>query len=80
MGAAGQRRQAVHMPQSGFDMERIGRAVLGRYWRAASPEQRAEFLRLFEDFVVRVYAGRLSADSGETLEVGATRLRDDRDA
>jgi phospholipid transport system substrate-binding protein len=73
-------REFRSLLQSGFDMERIGRAVLGRYWRAASPEQRAEFLRLFEDFVVRVYAGRLSADSGETLEVGATRLRDDRDA
>lgn len=64
--------------QSGFDMERIGRAVLGRHWRSAAPEQRVEFLRLFEDFVVAAYVDRLSAYSSETLEIGAAHLQGDR--
>lgn len=66
--------------QSGFDLERIGRAVLGRHWRSATPEQRVEFLRLFEDFVVAAYADRPSAYAGQTLEVGAAHVRDDGNA
>src|SRR5918994_194888 len=30
-------REFRSLLQSGFDMERIGRAVLGRYWRGATP-------------------------------------------
>lgn len=59
----------------GFDMPLIGRAVLGRYWHAATAEQREEFVELFEDFVVRFYGDRLSAYSGETLELGAAHVR-----
>jgi ABC-type transporter MlaC component len=34
-----------------------------------------EFVELFEDFVVCFYGHRLSADSGETLELGAAHVR-----
>jgi phospholipid transport system substrate-binding protein len=73
-------REFRSLLQSGFDMERIGRAVLGRYWRSATPEQRAEFLKLFEEFVVLFYADRLSDYSGETLQIGKAHVRGDRDA
>ena len=32
-----------------FDVPGIGRFVLGRYWNQATEEQRAEFVKLFED-------------------------------
>ena len=73
-------REFRSLLRSGFDMERIGRAVLGRYWRSATPEQRAEFLQLLEEFVVLFYADRLSDYSGETLRTGKARVRGDRDA
>ena len=64
---------------SGFDVPLIGRYVLGRHWRRASPVERDEFLTLFEDFVVATYARRLGGYSGETLAIGATRsLGEDR--
>lgn len=53
-----------------FDIDEIGRFVLGIHWRNASPEQRASYLREFETYVVRTYAERLSEYSGEQLEVG----------
>jgi phospholipid transport system substrate-binding protein len=56
-----------------FDMERIGRFVLGRYWRKASEAQRAEFHRLFEDMTVISYSQRLSQYGGESLKVGGVR-------
>ncbi len=56
-----------------FDVDAIGRIVLGRYWRRATPTQRAEYLRLFQEFIVAIYASRLSKYSGETLQVTAAR-------
>ena len=73
-------REFRSLLRSGFDMERIGRAVLGRYWRSATPEQCAEFLQLLEEFVVLFYADRLSDYSGETLRTGKAHVRGDRDA
>ncbi len=35
-----------------FDVERIGRFTLGKHVRRADEKQLAEFLRLFEDFIV----------------------------
>ena len=53
----------------GFEMKMIARAVLGRNWRRASPEQRAEFLSLFSDYVVKTYAKRLGAFTGQSLRI-----------
>ena len=44
---------------NGFDLRTIGRFILGRYWRRATPEQRREFELLFEDYIVATYAARL---------------------
>jgi phospholipid transport system substrate-binding protein len=47
--------------------------VLGRFWRQATDQQKAEFRKLFEDYVVKSYANRLSQYSGETLSIKETR-------
>lgn len=52
-----------------FDVPAIGRFVLGRHWKAASDAERTEFLKLFEDFIVRSYAVRFAGYSGETFSV-----------
>jgi phospholipid transport system substrate-binding protein len=52
-----------------FDVPAIGRFVLGRHWRIATEVERAEFLTLFEDFIVRSYAVRFAGYSGETFAV-----------
>lgn len=63
----------------GFDTQTIGRFVLGRYWNTATPEQQQEYLRLFADMIVGVYANRFSEYSGEELEILGTRAEGDRD-
>jgi phospholipid transport system substrate-binding protein len=55
-----------------FDMAAISRFVLGRYWRTASDAQRAEFQRLFEDFVVSAYSTRFSEYRGEAFRVAGS--------
>lgn len=59
--------------QKNFDFDGIARFVLGRYWRVATPEQQAEYLKLFGDYIVGIYANRFSQYSGETLSVGNVR-------
>lgn len=60
----------------GFDLPLIGRYALGRFWRKATPAQRGEYVKLFEDFIVTTYAARLGEYSGETLQVVSSRAVD----
>jgi phospholipid transport system substrate-binding protein len=48
-----------------FDIPGIGQFVLGLHWRRATPEQRREFLALFEDFIVKSYAKQFGEYSGD---------------
>ncbi|MDA0261525.1 MAG: ABC transporter substrate-binding protein [Proteobacteria bacterium] len=56
-----------------FDLRSLGRFILGRHWRRATPDERKEFDQLFEDYVVATYASRLGQYHGETLIVGEAR-------
>lgn len=58
---------------SKFDMQTIGRFALGRYWQTASPEQRKEYLKLFQHMTVEVYSQRFRDYQGQTLEVRGSR-------
>jgi phospholipid transport system substrate-binding protein len=65
--------------RTNFDIERIGRFTLGKHVRRADEQQMAEFLRLFEDFIVVTYASRFSEYSGETFSVRSVRSAPGRD-
>ena len=56
-----------------FDVPVLARFVLGRYWNVASEEQRAEFTKLFEDYIAIAYATRLAEYSGEQFKVISSR-------
>lgn len=56
-----------------FDMPRISRFVLGRYWLAASAQEKEVFQKLLPDYVARSYSNRFANYSGETLKVTASR-------
>jgi phospholipid transport system substrate-binding protein len=59
--------------RTGFHLEVIGKFVLGRYSRAADQSERAEFGRLFEDYIVASYARHFSEYGGERLVVDGGR-------
>jgi phospholipid transport system substrate-binding protein len=56
-----------------FDVPGIGRFVLGRYWRAATPQEQQEFLTLFQEYIVRAYSTRLGEYGGEPFRVTGAR-------
>lgn len=77
---AARERRFHDMFVNSFDVPAIGRFVLGRYWRTASEAQRAEFLKLFEDMIVKTYTGRFSEYKGESFVVVGSRADGDNNA
>ncbi|HZF36702.1 MAG TPA: ABC transporter substrate-binding protein [Candidatus Angelobacter sp.] len=59
-----------------FDMPAIAKFTLGRYWRTATDEQRTEFRKLFEDFLVQSYSTRFSEYHGEGFVVAGSTTDD----
>jgi phospholipid transport system substrate-binding protein len=53
---------------SAFDIPEIGRFVLSRYWRTATPEQQKDFLGLFAEINVLTWAKRFQEYNGESLD------------
>jgi phospholipid transport system substrate-binding protein len=69
------RRVAVRrLLTASFDLQAIGRFVLGKYWRRANLQERAEFRLLFEGYVAATIARRLDDFGDETLDLGQARL------
>jgi phospholipid transport system substrate-binding protein len=70
-------RQFRALFEEGFDVNEIARFVLGPYWRTATDAQRAEFIKLFEDYVVHAYTVRFNAYAGQQLKVLGARTEGD---
>ncbi len=58
---------------SGFDMPFIARFVLGKHWRKATPQQRADYQALFTEFLLKSYSRRMGGYAGETFTVTAAK-------
>ncbi|MFC3678462.1 MlaC/ttg2D family ABC transporter substrate-binding protein [Ferrovibrio xuzhouensis] len=52
-----------------LDLDAVGRFCLGRYSRSLNDSQKQEYGKLFEDYLVKVYAQLLSQYNGETMTV-----------
>jgi phospholipid transport system substrate-binding protein len=61
----------------GFDLDALSRFVLGPHWRTATDQQKAEFRKLFEDWIVSAYGARFSEYSGEQFKVTGQRPESD---
>ena len=70
-------RRFRQLLQSSFDLPGIARFILGRQWQAASPNQRTDFLRLFEDITVDTWVPRFRDYGGERLDITAIQPTDD---
>lgn len=64
---------------SDFDLDTIGRFVLGTYWNRANPAQRQEYLHLFREMISNVWAERFEQYEGQKFELRSARADGDRD-
>ena len=62
-----------------FDMSTIGRFVLGKNWKAATPAQQKEYQKLFEKTVVKIYSARFNEYQGQGFEVASSRSTGKKD-
>lgn len=58
-----------HLFNANFDVDFLARWVLGRYWRGATDQEKADYLKLFEEYVVITYVERFDQYAGEKLRV-----------
>ena len=74
-------REAVFrgLLKSGFDMNFIGRFVLGVNWRQATPQQREDYQALFNDYVLKTYSARLGGFTNEEFKVMSSQPAGKRD-
>lgn len=50
-----------------FDFDEMARRTLTRHWNSRTPEEQAEFVRLFTDLLERSYVARIEPFSGERI-------------
>jgi phospholipid transport system substrate-binding protein len=66
-------RKFAQLADRAFDVPRISRFVLGRYWTSTSEDERKQFSQAFERYMIDVYWQRFKEYSGETFRVTGER-------
>lgn len=60
-----------------FDFDRVCRMVLGKNWKAATPEQQAIFQKEFRSLLLRTYSSALGKYKDQTIEFKPMRAEPD---
>ena len=63
----------------GFDLDFIGRFVLGRYWRVATADQKSDYIALYGEYLLQTYSARLGGYTDESFSVIGARRANDKD-
>lgn len=80
LGAAARQERVAAILRRTVDIEGVGRFVLGRFWRTATPAEQQDYLRLFEASLIRNLAGRFGEYQGVRFSLGRTQSRTEDDA
>lgn len=80
LGAAARQERVAAILRRTVDIDGVGRFVLGRFWRVATPSEQQDYLRLFEASLIRNLAGRFGEYQGVRFSLGRTQSRTEDDA
>jgi phospholipid transport system substrate-binding protein len=72
---AARRQQVAAVLRRAVDVEGVGRFILGRWWRTASPQEQREYLRLFEETLIRNLSSRFGEYQGVRFGLGRSQQR-----
>ena len=56
-----------------MDVEWVGKFVLGKYWRSATPPQRESYMDAYRAFLIKHYTSRFAEYSGQTFNMVSSR-------
>jgi phospholipid transport system substrate-binding protein len=76
---AARRDRVAAVLRRAVDIEGVGRFILGRYVRQASPAELAEYNRLFDDIIVRNLSARFGEYRGVRFSLGRAQQRTEED-
>jgi phospholipid transport system substrate-binding protein len=76
-----QRRDRVaSILRTAIDIEGTGRFILGRYVRQASPAELQDYLKLFDEIIIRNLSARFGEYRGVKFSLGRSQRRTEEDA
>ncbi len=77
---ASRRRRVAEILRRAVDIQGVGRFILGRYVRQATPAELAEYMRLFEEVIIRNLSSRFGEYQGVRFSLGRSQQRTEEDA
>ena len=63
-----------------FDVQTIGRFVMGPSWKKATAAQKSQYMDLFEDMIVATYTKRFAEYSGQSFKVTGSTATGETDS
>jgi phospholipid transport system substrate-binding protein len=63
-----QRTALAGIFRASVDADWIGKYVLGRYWKAATPEQQQMYLKLYGNYITNNYVSKFTAEDGLSVD------------
>ncbi|MBL6080332.1 ABC transporter substrate-binding protein [Belnapia sp. T18] len=73
------RQRVAAVLRRAVEVERVGRFILGRWWNQASPQEQQEYLKLFEETLIRNLSARFGEYQGVRFSLGRTQQRTEDD-
>jgi phospholipid transport system substrate-binding protein len=67
------RRELKPLIESRFDSTEMARSSLGYHWRSLTPDQRADFTRVFTDFIEAAYLDKVQDYAGQEVQYAQSR-------
>ena len=60
-----------------FDYEEMAKRALGPHWRRRTPAEQEEFVKLFRDFIEKIYSDKIDLYEGERIVFGRETIDQD---
>ena len=57
-----------------FDFEEMAKRSLGPHWRRRTPAEQQEFVKIFQEFIEKVYSDKIDLYEGEKIVIGKETL------
>lgn len=72
VSAAEKQQRFTKLFNEDLDLDFIGKFVLGRYWRTATPQQREEFISVYRKLNIQTWSERFNEFKGKHFEFTGT--------
>jgi len=80
LNLAQRRDRVASILRTAIDIEGTGRFILGRYVRQASPAELQDYLKLFDEVIIRNLSARFGEYRGVKFSLGRSQQRTEEDA